>query len=65
MLIFYEIDRDQQLTLFNINEIYVNIDVLYTVFERNQICPGFYLLFVYICIAVGDPVIKRERLGTN
>ena len=31
-------------------------------FEWKRICAGFFLSFVYICIAVGDPVIKREGL---
>ena len=31
-------------------------------FDWIQICAGF-LLFIYICIAVGDPIIKR-RVGT-
>ena len=26
-------------------------------------CPCFLLLFFYVCIAVGDPVIKRGGLG--
>jgi hypothetical protein len=28
------------------------------------ICAGF-VLFVYICISVGDSIIKREVLGSN
>jgi hypothetical protein len=28
-------------------------------FEWKRICAEFFLLFVYICIAIGDPFIKR------
>jgi len=30
-------------------------------FEWKRICDSFCLSFVYICIAVGDQVIKRGR----
>jgi hypothetical protein len=30
----------------------------------NEICAGF-LSFVYICIAVGDPIIKSGGLGSH
>ena len=33
-------------------------------FEGTRICAGF-LSFVYICIAVGDPVIKRRGLRSS
>ena len=32
-------------------------------FELKQTCADF-LLFVYNCIAVDDPIIKRRRIGT-
>ena len=33
--------------------------------EWKRICSGFFLSFVYICIAVGDPVIKKGGLGSS
>ena len=41
--------------------------MVYSLFEWKPICAGFFLSFVYIytvCIAVGDPVIKRGGLGS-
>ena len=38
-----------------------NFAIVYGFFEWKQICTGF-LPFAYICIVVGDPVIKRRRL---
>jgi hypothetical protein len=32
-------------------------------FEWKKICACFFLSCVYICIAVGDPVIKRGGFG--
>ena len=31
-------------------------------FKWKRICTGFILLFVYICIAVGHPIIKRGKV---
>ena len=37
------------------------------IFEWKRICAGFFLMFIYIyiCIAIGDPVIKREWLRSH
>jgi len=40
------------LSMFKLSFIFVKVCGL---FEWKRICAGFSLLFVYICIAVGDP----------
>jgi len=41
------------------------IIVIGVVFLWIRICAGFFLSFVYICIAVGDPVINRRELRSS
>jgi len=35
---------------------------MFDIFEWKQICAGFFITG-YICIAIGNPIIKRERVG--
>ena len=41
---------------------YIVISYTCSKFEWKQICGGFLSFVYYICIAVGDPVIKRGSL---
>jgi hypothetical protein len=34
--------------------------IVFGLIAGNRIWAGFFLSFVYICIAVGDPVIKKR-----
>ena len=36
--------------------------IMFDIFEWKQICAGFFITS-YICIAIGNPIIKRERVG--
>ena len=49
---------------FKINFILCREQHACVLFEWKQICTRF-LSFVYICIAVGDPVFKRAGLSSH
>jgi hypothetical protein len=48
----------QKTQMFSEQMLYIHIYITCGLCERKRICAGF-LLFVYVCIAEGDPVIKR------
>ena len=49
------------LSMFMLSFIFVIVGGL---FDWKQICAGFPL-FAYICISIGDPIIKRGGLGSH
>jgi hypothetical protein len=57
----YENITEESCVAFNLSFIFVTVDGL---FEWKRICTGFSLVvYMYFCFAIGDPSIKRGRVG--
>ena len=62
-----KVQTDMETINIGLIAINYNIDTLKQVSYLKHLikCAGFFLSFVYVCIAIGNQVIKRGGLGSH